>query len=417
MTMKPHIRQSLSFIILAVFIGLFSVVFAKAVEYSFSLFLQISSVLKYWLLIYIPCGFVLITYIVIKFFPEASGSGIPQALAIEYISNTDKLKKMFYPRLIISKFIAIVLGTFFGATIGREGPTIQIGATILSLTNRNLALRQRKILLKIGAAAGLAAAFNTPLGGVVFAMEELFKDSKLQLSLAKITAIAAAGLTSVIIVGNNSYFGRVSRTILFYDPVKIVPLAILIGVCAGLLAYVFSRMVHYTTISSTSKYNKWRIKRPIWNAFICGLLIAIIGLLSHGLSFGNGYHESSQALAGTERLPNIYVVYKILGSVLSTSSGVPGGYFATSLSIGEGVGSLIQSIINVAPAEQYYLLGMVAFLAAMTQAPITSITMVLQVTSSQVFLLPLMVAALVSTYIASLCDKGIYHYQIKKFTD
>ena len=415
--MKQQLGMSFKFFFLAFLIGLFSVAFAKSVDLSFQLFLHISKILNYWLLLYVPCGFVAVTYVVNRFFPEASGSGMPQALAIEHVNNADKLKKMFYPRLIISKFIAIVMGTLFGATIGREGPTVQIGATILSYTQQRISLKQRKILLKIGASAGLAAAFNTPLGGMVFAMEELFRDTKLKLNLAQISAIAIAGLTSVIIIGNNSYFGRVSREVLYYDPLKVIPLAIIIGICSGLLAFLFSRCVHYTTISHTSKYNLWRMRNPLINAFICGGLIAAVGLFSHGLSFGNGYHESSKALAGSEHLPDLYVVYKMLGSLLSTSSGVPGGYFATSLSIGEGVGSLIQGIINVAPAEQYYILGMVAFLAAMTQAPITSITMVLQTTSSQVFLLPIMVAALVSTYIASLCDKGIYHYQIKKFTE
>lgn len=412
--MRIKLHNGLKFFVLAIAIGLFSVVFAKAVDIAFNLFLHLSATLHYWLFIYIPCGFIAITYMVTRYYPEAAGSGIPQALAIEYIDNKRNLKAMFYPRIILSKFIAIVMGTMFGATIGREGPTIQIGATILSLGGATPNLTQHKILLKIGAAAGLAAAFNTPLGGIVFALEELFKDSRLNLSLAKIAAIGTAGLVSVLIVGNNSYFGRVSRDILFYIPYKIVPIAILIGIFSGILAAIFSRIVYYTTISQSSKYNLWKNNNPLLNAGFCGILIAGLGLISHGLSFGNGYHESTRALAGIEHLPNLYVVYKMLGSIISTCSGVPGGYFATSLSIGEGIGSLLYSIVNLAPIEQYYLLGMVAFLAAMTQAPVTAITMVLQITYSQVFLLPLMVAALISTYIASLLDKGIYHHQIKK---
>lgn len=412
--MFSKLLPSLKFVLLAISIGLFSAAFAKSVELAFDFFLYLRTILNYWLFLYIPCGFVAITYIV-RYFSEAAGSGIPQALAIEQVSSLDKLHKMFYPRLIISKFIAIVMGTMFGATIGREGPTIQIGAMILSFAQSKTSLLQQKILLKIGAAAGLAAAFNSPLGGIVFAMEELFNGSKLQLSLTKISAIATAGLIPVIIIGNDSYFGRVNRNILSYDPLKIILLAMVIGICSGFLAFIFSRIIYYTTISETSRYNKWRIKNQILNAVFCGIMVAFIGFISNGLSFGNGYHESKLALAGREYLPNLYLIYKMLGSILSTASGVPGGYFATALSIGEGVGSLIHSIVGIVPVEQYYLLGMVAFLAAMTQAPITAITMVLQITSSQVFVLPIMIAALVSTYIARLCGKGIYYYQMQKF--
>ena len=124
------------------------------------------------------------------------------------------------------------------------------------------------------------------------------------------------------------------------------------------------------------------------------------------------------ALSGKEQLPDLYFLYKVMSSLLSTSSGVPGGYFATSLSIGNGIGSLVHAIIPLdIPLQQYYLLGMVAFLAALTQAPITAVTMVLQITFSQVFILPLLLTALIATYIANYFDESIYHYQIKKFLD
>ncbi len=412
--MRNKLYQNINFWILSAAIGVFAVIFAKTVDLAFQIFLHLSVVLHYWLFLYIPCGFVITTYIVKKYFPESAGSGIPQILSVDKINDIAKLKTIFYPRIIFSKFLAIVLGTLCGASIGREGPTVQIGAAILALSNKKISIMQYRVLLKIGAAAGLAAAFNTPLGGVVFALEKLFKDSQLKLSLIKITAIAVSGLVSILIVGQYSYFGMTNRNILFYTPLKIIPLAILIGVASGIAAVIFSKLIHYTTISNTNRYYKWRVAKPLLNAFCCGLIIALLGILSNGLSFGNGYYESKLALSGTNPLPSLYVVYKMLGSLFSTCSGIPGGYFATSLAIGEGIGSLVYNYIHIAPYEQYYLLGMVAFLAAITQAPITAITMVLQVTYSQVFLLPLMVAALIATYIANKYSYNIYHCQVNR---
>ncbi len=406
-------KNNLKLFIFAILIGVFSVIFAKSVDWAFAIFLKLTPILHYWLLLYIPCGFLVITFLVTRYFPEAAGSGIPQALSIGKVTSDTKLKILFYPRLIISKYITIVAGTLFGATIGREGPTIQIGATILSFSAKHLTINQRKTLLKIGAAAGLAAAFNTPLGGIVFALEELFKGKTLKLSLLKIAVIATSGIVTITCLGNTSYFGRVERGLLFYNLGKITLPIIFIGVLSGLLAFIFSKAIYYATLSRNSFLNKFRIEHPLINSCICGFLVAIVGLVSHNLSFGNGYAESILALSNQEHLPKLYVLYKMAGSILSTSSGVPGGYFATSLSIGNGVGSLIHGILQIdIPLQQYYLLGMVAFLAAITQAPITAITMVLQITSSQIFTLPLMITALISTFIASLLGKSIYHYQI-----
>ena len=146
-----------------------------------------------------------------------------------------------------------------------------------------------------------------------------------------------------------------------------------------------------------------------------GLLVAAIGLISHGLSFGNGYVESKETLSSGISLPHAYFIYKMLGSLFSTASGVPGGYFATSLSIGGGIGSFIHDIYSVANIQQYCLLGMVAFLASVTRAPITSIVMVFQVTSSQMFTLPIMLSALTATWVSELMSRGIYEYQIEGY--
>ena len=144
-------------------------------------------------------------------------------------------------------------------------------------------------------------------------------------------------------------------------------------------------------------------------------MVAGIGIVSHGLSFGNGYVESKETLTSGTSLPQLYFIYKMLGSIFSTASGVPGGYFATSLAIGSGIGSFIHDIYSIADIQQYCLLGMVAFLAAVTRSPITAIVMVIQITSSQMFTLPIMIASLTATWVSQLMSRGIYDYQIERY--
>lgn len=412
---KENIITSTKIVVLSILIGIFSVVFAKSVNFTFEIFLKLEKILGYWLLVYIPLGFAGITFILQKYFPETEGSGIPQALSIKHIYDSEKLKKIFYPRLIISKFLAISCAELFGATIGREGATVQIGAAILSLSKKNPTLNQRKFLLKLGAAAGLGAAFNTPLGAIVFALEELFKHStEKKVSFANILVIGIAGFTSVALVGNYTYFGTLSSTLLNYNLINIAILVLILGIITGTLAIIFTKIMFVLTLSPNSTYNKWRKKAPIHNALLCGFLAAVTGIISHGYSFGNGYHESFLALHDQQALPSYFAFAKMAGVIFSSSSGVPGGYFATSLSIGEGLGALVYSFLHIAPIEQYYLLGMVGFLSAITRAPLTSCFMVLQITLGMQFALPVMATALIATYIAHIFDKGMYHHQTRK---
>jgi len=406
-------KEICRFLFMAALIGLFAAIFAECCNIAFDYFLYMFHHVGYWILIIIPIGALIISYLIKNYFPEAGGSGVPQALALSHTDDLTKLNCFFVPKVIFTKFVFIVLGTSIGATIGREGPTVQIGATIMLLGKQKLTNAKKKLLLVIGAAAGLGAAFNTPLGGIVFILEELAKGLPLRLNLIKVTGVATAGVVAVCLEGNYSYYGRVSRNLLDYDW-HIFLVAIVIGIFAAINCFIFTQMVYYTTVSPKSLINSWRKKHPYISSLTCGFLIAGVGIMSAGLSFGNGYVESRTSLAGHQVLPDLYYIYKMLSSLFSTASGVPGGYFATSLAIGNGMGSFIHHIFAVANTQQYCLLGMVAFLAALTQAPITSLVMVLQITSTQIFSLPLIVAALIATWITHLLGKSIYEYQIEE---
>lgn len=412
--LKPgYIKFHLEFVFLAVAIGLISAFFAKACEIGFKIFIHIEQLLGLWIIGYVPLVLLIIVFLLKKFLPEAEGSGIPQALAVGHEIPEKNLDKIFCFRLIFSKIFLVFLGTLGGATTGREGPTIHIGATLMNVLGKKHSLIRRKTLLLVGAASGLASAFNTPMGGVVFAFEELLNHSKIKFSLLKIAAIAISGIVSISIMGNYSYFGRVKRELLFYND-KIFIAAVITGIIAGIFSAIFARFVRILMIDDNFLV-KWRKENPYKNAIVCGIIVAVVGILSAGLSFGNGYYESIRALSGQITLPPSYAFYKTISSLFSTSSGIPGGYFATSLAIGNGIGSFIHGILAVGNIQQYSLLGMVAFLAALTRAPATSITMVLQISASQVFGLPLIVAGLTATFVANYYGKGIYEYQVQKY--
>lgn len=409
-----QLANSMRFIFLAAMIGVFAVFFAKSCEIAFSLFLYIFHHVGFWIFLIIPLGSLAICYLIRNYFPEAEGSGIPQALALSHTDDLQKLNKFFVPKVIFSKYIFVVLGTALGATIGREGSTLQIGAAIMILGKKTLSHSKKKLLLVVGAAAGLASAFNTPIGGIVFVLEELAKGIPVKFNMIKITGVAVAGVVAMLLAGNYSYYGRVSRDLLNYNW-RIFLVAIIIAIFAALCNYIFSRLVYHLTVSPQGKINLFRKKHVYINSIFCGFVLALVGVMSLGLSFGNGYIESRAALSGSEHLPTFYFVYKMLGSLFSTASGIPGGYFATSLAIGNGMGEFIYHVFAVSNIQQYGLLGMVAFLAALTRAPVTAIVMVLQITSSQVFTLPLIVAALIATWISNLLGKSIYEYQIANY--
>ncbi len=406
-----NIQFHLKFILLAILIGLISVFFVKMVEFAWNGFMWLESMLGWWLLLYVPTMMMLIVVLLKKYFPEAEGSGLPQVLAIENM-DIAKINYFFNIRSIFSKILLVTLGTLSGGTLGREGATIQIGASLMNQLGRNLSMHRRKAMLIVGAAAGLASAFNTPLGGIVFAFEELVKTSRTKSSLFKITGVAISGIVSVTLLSNYSYFGRVNRNLLFYSD-KILVAAFIIGIASGLFSVAFSRVVRFLMLDN-SPLVTWRAKNPYKTAFISGIIVAIVGILSHGLSFGNGYSESRMALSNQIDLPASYVFYKMISAIFTTNAGVPGGYFATSLAIGNGIGSLIYQFVALGNIQQYYLLGMVSFLAALTRAPTTAIVMVVQISAAQIFTLPLIVAALTATLLANALGKGIYEYQMRR---
>lgn len=405
----------LRFILSAIFVGLYATAMAKLVEFSFFAFKTWANYVGFFTLILIPFFAFVLVYVVKKYLIEADGGGISPVLAIAESKNIEKQKALLSLKCVVAKLLITPFGTFIGATIGREGPTIQASAAIFYIFNKTNDVIKEKYLILIGAGAGLSAAFNTPIGGIVYILEELIKNEKnKKVYFLILLGVMLASITSVFMIGNNTYFGRVDRSLLDYDS-KIFLFAVLIGVVTAFLCFLFTKIVEFLTFGNFI-IAKWHKNHPYQSAIIGGFAIAIVGILSQGYSYGNGYDEVKSLLSNSEILPDWYFVAKMLGSVALQFAGIPGGYFSTSLSIGAGIGVLFADLFNNISKEQLYLLGMVSFLSALTGAPITSIVMVLQIAFTQVFALPLALAAFCSSFVYYLFEKeSIYEKQAKSY--
>jgi len=282
---------------------------------------------------------------------------------------------------------------------------VQVGAVIMAAFGRLTPDRLPGLLLA-GGAAGVAAAFNTPLAGIVFGIEELGRAYEARSSGLIVAGIVAAGLTSLWLMGNYTYFGT-TQAALPLEAWWIVPL---IGVLGGVAGGVFSRLVILFAQGLPGPVGRLIATRPILFAAACGLAVALCGLASGGTVYGTGYEEARTILHGDAPASLLYAPLKFLATVLSSVSGIPGGLFAPSLAVGAGIGGVLHPLLPEVPVGAFVLVGMVAYLTGVLQAPITSFVIVTEMTQNHALMIPLMVAALISDAASkAVCRGGLYH--------
>ena len=359
-----------------------------------------------------PLGFMLSVFLTNRYFQNSQGSGIPQAIAARQLWDQAARGRLVSLRIAAGKILLTLLGLLCGASVGREGPTVQVGASIMFAIGRMSPRRQPGLIL-VGAAAGVAAAFNTPLAGIVFAIEEMSRAFESRSSGLVIGGVIAAGLTSLALVGNYAYFG-VSTTML-RDGVDwlAVPLC---GVVGGFAGGLFSRIViAVARIARTGPCGA--IKRsPIVFAMLCGIAVALCGLASGDTIYGTGYAQVKSALESGVPLPWSFGLLKFIATTLSTVSGIPGGIFSPSLAVGAGLGADAAQLFPGAPLGPIMLLGMVSYFAGVVQAPITAFVIVTEMTDNHAMVFPLMAAALIAYATSRLiCREGVYHALAKSF--
>ena len=241
---------------------------------------------------------------------------------------------------------------------------------------------------------------------VVFAIEELSRKLESRNSGLIITAIVLAGLMGVSTFGNITYFGVIKVPILGWN--ALFP-GLMVALACGLLGGVFARLMAISlTGSSPDRFSQWRSLHPVRFAAAGGLAIAVIGLVSDGSTFGAGSHAVGQMLAGQADVPSLYVLLKFIATWLAAWCGVPGGIFAPALSIGAGVGSNIAQLAAPDISAALIAIGMAAFLAAVTQAPLTAFIIVMEMVDGRALVLSLMMAAMLASLLSRMISRPLY---------
>lgn len=409
---KEFFLQSIPLWISSVIIGLISVAYAELLHFGEEAFIYFYQKDKLWVFVLAPIFFLLSYLTVSKFGKHANASGIPQVMAVLNMNkkNFKAFSNQFLSiRIIIVKIISSFFMSLGGGVVGREGPTIQISASVMHVTNKVLPKSWPKISEKLmiitGASAGLAAAFNTPLGGIVFAIEELTKNHLKYLRTTIFAAVIIAGFTAQTILGPYLVFGypKVDP-----DGFKFFLLIVLTSVLCGIIGTYFGQLIFFV--------NKFRRGLKKVFQFVFGFLMVMlfcfIVYYTNEDSVGAGNFLLDRMLFESDKTVEWYTLpARLFNGVISFSNGGAGGVFAPALSFGGTIGSIVGELFSLKPREMnmLILIGMVGFLTAFTRSPFTSAILVLEMTDRHSVIFYFMIAALISYLIAHTIDKRSFY--------
>jgi len=387
-------------------VGAVAILMAMLADEAQRAFVALLAVFPYGGLVVTPLGFGLAALLARRVFPNSQGSGIPQVIAALRLESQQRRAPLVSLRVAVGKIVVMTLGLLCGASIGREGPTVQVGAAIMFAIGRFAPYRQPGFLLA-GAAAGVAAAFNTPLAGIVFGIEELSRSFEARTSGLIIGAVIAAGLTSLALLGDYSYFGSTTETL----PLGRAWFAILVcAVVGGLSGGLFNRIVTFFAAGVPGPAGALIRRAPIAFAMLCGFAVALCGLNGDASVFGTGYAQARAVVHGDAAIDYWFGPLKFIATTLSAIAGIPGGIFSPSLAVGAGIGSALSLVFHDVPLGAFALIGMVSYLAGVVQAPITSFVIVSEMTGDHGMVIPLMAAALIADGASKLVSaQGLYH--------
>ncbi len=339
-----------------------------------------------------------IGYLLYRYFPDARGSGVPQTKAALFAREG-----RITLRTVLGKFFCTSATLASGIPLGREGPSVQVGAGIGSVLGRLLGLRpeQVKKLIPVGAAAAVAAAFNTPLAAVLFSLEEIIGDLHAPVMGAVVLASATAWMVLRASLGNHPLF-KVPQ----YELVSPAEFAIyaVLGVVGGVVSFTFTQLL----LRMRAMFLRLP-RNTVWLQPVAGgLLVGVMGWFVPQV-LGVGYGYVGEALNGNMafKMMLLLVFLKLFAVTGSYASGNAGGIFGPALFIGAMVGGTVGTVAHhlfptyTATAGAYALVGMGALFAGIVRAPMTSVLMIFEMTQDYAVIVPLMIANMVSLFIAS----------------
>ncbi|BAV95762.1 chloride channel protein [Lysobacter enzymogenes] len=386
-----------------------AIAFAKLGDAASHLFASALTFSPYWALAITPAVFALLAWLTRGGLKGTRGSGIPQVIAVVQSRDHAPRNSWLSFKVVASKLLLTVAALAGGASVGREGPTVHIGAGIMHAIGRIMGYRdpyQTSRFLLAGGAAGIAAAFNTPLAGVVFAIEELSGTFEHHFSGVLLTAVIAAGVVSLGLMGNYAYFGHANVALAFGSGWWAIALC---GVVCGLLGGAFARLIVAAGAGRPQWLFKHRMRSPVLFAAACGLALALLGLwLGKGM-FGTGYEQARELLQADRPDGGWFGAGKLAANLVSSLAGIPGGLFAPALAVGAGIGDNLSQLVPSAPHQAVILLGMCGYLAGLTQAPLTSAVICMEMTDNRELMLPVLATVLLARACSALvCHTPIY---------
>ncbi len=361
-----------------------------------------------WPILYGIVGISVALFLVKKFAPEASGSGVQ-----EIEGALDEIRPLRWKRVLPVKFIASLFSLGSGLLLGREGPTIQIGANVGKMIKDVFRHPDNKTnpLVSAGAAAGLASAFNAPLAGIIFVIEEMH--GHFRYTFFSVSAIMVASGTADLVVRLLVGADPVIKMMIFPDPeLSGIWLFILLGFLFSLVGYLFNKLLIFSLdfFSDLSKI------AMVLSAIVAGVAIAIVGIISPK-SIGGGYNTIRMVLDHSHTLQYLIVLFagRMLLTVFSYGTGVPGGIFAPLLALGVVFGMLFGGIMQqyfpelISYPGVFAVAGMAGIFASTVRAPLTGLVLAVEMTSNFELILPLIITTVTASLVtAQLGNQPIY---------
>lgn len=401
----------------ALIVGLIAISYSKLIVLAEAFAAKILHTAPEYLLLLSPLFFLGSWALVYFFAPEAKGSGIPQVMAavelIEKNNDNRSVDKFLGIKIALVKIGSSILSLLGGGAIGREGPTLQISASVFYYASKRFNFFKKYIQSETwiitGAAAGLAAAFNTPLGGLVYAIEELATQHINKFKTSLIAAVIIAGYSSQMIAGPYLYLGY--PTLERFD-IKSVHFVILIGVICGLAGAMFGKILF--SLNSRKLKNFKTKKAFAFVAMFCGLTTALFAIYVDHRIMGSGKELMIEMLFKNNSVEWYVPIIRFFAPILTYLAGGAGGIFAPSLAAGGTLGHLIAELTASPDLHLYTLLGMIAFLTGVTRAPFTAFILVLEMTDRHAVIFPMMLAALFANNVAKLVGQRSFYELMKE---
>ncbi|MCB0689725.1 MAG: chloride channel protein, partial [Saprospiraceae bacterium] len=387
----------------------------KIFSYSERLSFYIYTQNKWSIFILTPVCFVLSWWLVRRYAPLARGSGIPQVMAALELSKPGTnilINRLLGLRIIVVKVLASALKVIGGGILGREGPTLQISSSLFNEVGKRLPkwwipVSQKNMLIA-GAASGLAAAFNTPLGGIIFAIEELSKYHIKYYKSPLFIAVIIAGLTAQGFGGSYLYLGYPKLSI---DGLVVIVGFLLVAIVAG---YFGAKMCTVLLRVMNFFKNKKKRKEQLAIVIVCALFVATFNFLIGTEAMGSGKEIMERTLFTSDKTVPWYLPFvRMNGLIASFSFGGAGGIFAPSLSSGACFGALIAQVMHLSGgnADLLILIGMTSFLTGVTRAPFTSAIIIFEMTDRHSIIFFLLMGSIIANAISSYVDKrSLYDY-------